>query len=222
MKAETDATARAPSKTRKLILQFVTGALSGALVTYGVLELLDGSGFDADNPSRMMALAVGLVFAIIGLFVALGLAMPRAGTRLLNVEDEEELREQGKALRAGALLFVFLGGGVLALALGGGHGEQGVLSLSISAWTATAFFLAAVAVAIANRNNSDEMMRSLSHKASTLSLYVISALAMLWAILAHLGRAPDLDALGVLAGILSIQLVAVMVVVGRGGLLGSR
>ena len=221
MNAETAASARGPSKTRKLILQFIAGALSGALVTYGALELLDGTGFDARDPSRMMALAVGLVFAIIGLFVALGVAMPRAGTGLLNVEDADELQEQGRSLRAGSLLFVLGGAGLLALALGG-EGDEAVLSLSASAWTGGAFFLAAIAVAFVNRNNSDEMMRSLSREASTLSLYVISALAILWAILAHLGRAPELDALGVLAGIFAIQLVAVMVVVGRSGLLKPR
>lgn len=222
MNAETAATARAPSKTRKLILQFVIGALSGALITYGALKLLDGNGFDADDPSRMLALAVGLVFAIIGLFVALGVAMPRAGSHLLNVEDADELREQGRALRGGALIFILTGAGLLALALGGGPGEQGVLALSTSAWTAAVLFAAAVVVVVANRKGGDEMMRSLSREASTLSLYVISALAILWAILAHLGRAPDLDALGVLAGILAIQLLAVMVVVGRGGLLVPR
>jgi hypothetical protein len=207
---------------RKLVLQLVIGAGSGGLITYGALTLLDGRGFDADDPSRMLALAVGLVFAVIGLFVALGLAMPRAGTQLLNVEDADELRDLGKALRSGAALFLLAGAGLLALALGGADGEQRLLSLTASAWIAAACFIGVVAVAIASRKNSDEMMNALSREASSLSLYVISVLAILWAVLAHLGRAPALDAIGVLAGILGIQLLAVMVVVGRGGLLAPR
>jgi len=222
MNADTASSPRAPSKTRKLILQFVVGAVTGAVFTYSALKLLDGNGFDADDPSRMLAFAVGLVFAIIGLFVALGVAVPRAGSQLLNVEDEDELREQAKALKAGALLFVLGGAGLLALALGGGEGEQALLSPGTSALLGGACFIAAIVVSLVNRNNSDEMMRSLSREASALSLSIISILAILWAILAHFGRAPGLDALGVLAGILAIQRVAVMIVVGRGGLLAPR
>ena len=207
---------------RKFVMQIVVGAVSGGVITYTVLKLLDGNGFDADDPSRMMALAVGLVFAILGLFVALGVAAPRAGAHLLNVEDADELREQRKTLRSSSLLFVLTGAGLLALALGGGAGEQGLLSLETSALVAAVSFAAVIVLAVANRNSGDEMMRALSRQSSVVALCTITLIAILWVILDRFERVPQVDSLGVLAGILGIQLISVFVVVGRGGLLAPR
>ena len=80
------------SKTRKLVLQVIVGAIAGGVITFFTLNAIEASGFDLDDPSRVLALAIGLVLALMGLFVGLGAAVPGPGSRLLNVEDEEELR----------------------------------------------------------------------------------------------------------------------------------
>ena len=125
----TTKTASQPSKTRKLVLQLVTGALTGGLVTYGALTALGEGGFDIDNPERVVGLLTGLIFALVGAMVGLGLVAPRLGSQLLNVEDAEELREQSRPLRTGALAMLFGGLGLIALAIAAAAGEPGVLSI---------------------------------------------------------------------------------------------
>ena len=58
----TDRNAQPRLNTRKLVIQLVAGMLTGMIVTYGALTFLDGRGFDIDDPSRMLALAIGLIF----------------------------------------------------------------------------------------------------------------------------------------------------------------
>ena len=82
------------SKVRKLAMQMVAGAAVGASVTFGLLTFVGKSRFDLDDPSRVIALVTGLVFALTGLVVGLGVMAPKSGAHLLNVEDAEELREQ--------------------------------------------------------------------------------------------------------------------------------
>ena len=65
-------------------------------------------------------------------------------------------------------------------------------------------------------------MRAIGREASVVSLYAITALALLWAVLGNFGRAPDLSAIGVLAGILGVQMAATMVVIGRRGMLAPH
>ena len=102
----TDLHAQPRFKTRKLVIQLVAGMLTGMIVTYGALTFLDGRGFDVHDRSRMLALGLGLVFAIIGGIVAFGVAAPKAGSHLLNVEDAEELSEQAAMLRKGSAIYV--------------------------------------------------------------------------------------------------------------------
>ena len=67
-----------------------------------MLTFVGKSRFDLDDPARLIALAVGLVFALIGpVRRRLAWWRPEPGAHLLNVEDEDELREQrGQLWRA--------------------------------------------------------------------------------------------------------------------------
>ena len=63
------------STRRKTIVQMVVGALVGGTVTFGVLTAVGRSGFDLDDPARVLALATGIVFALIGLVAVVDVAL---------------------------------------------------------------------------------------------------------------------------------------------------
>lgn len=221
MNADT-ATPTGPTKTRKLILQLVSGALTGGLVTFGVLSLLGEGGFDIDDPARAIALVAGLIFAITGGMIAVGLAAPRIGSQLLNVEDAEELREQGKPLRQGATVFLLGGLGLIALAVTAVGGAPGVLSVEAGLVIAGLCFAAAAIVSYRNRNVGDELMRQLSREASALAMSIVTLIALIWGSLAYLSLAPWISPLGLLAGLFVIQLASVFWVIGKRGMLAPR
>lgn len=222
MNADTAKPAAAPSKTRKLIVQLVAGALTGGLVTYGVLTTLGDTGFDIDDPARAVALVTGLILAIIGAMVGFGLAAPRIGAELLNVEDAEELKEQARPLRQGALLFLFGGLGLVALAVTAVDGAPGVLSVQAGAIITGLCFAAAAVIGYLNRNVSDELMRQLGREASALSMSIVTVIALVWGPLAYLGFAPWISPLGAIAGLFAVQLLAVFAVCAKRGLLAPR
>ena len=97
------------SKRGRLLLQMLVGAVLGGSVTYGSLMLIKGRMPILDDPQRLVAIGIGLIFFLMGLFVAVAAAIPRPGSVLLNVEDEEELREPGPDLRNSALMCGLIG-----------------------------------------------------------------------------------------------------------------
>jgi hypothetical protein len=210
------------SPVRKLVMQLVIGALTGAAVTFAVLSGLEGSGVDLGDSARMGALLTGLILAVIGLFVGLGIMAPKAGSRILNVEDADEIREQRTQLGLGSLVMLLGGLGLMALAVARVDGEPGLLSAQAALIFTAICFVTTAALAYMSRSGSDELMRSLSAEAAVLTVYALLVIAGVWATLAHLGYADWITPLGFLAGLTMIQLLAVFWVVGRRGLLKPR
>lgn len=211
-----------PRKSRKVILQFVAGLVSGAVVSLGALTLLGDGHFDADDPSRVIALLTGLVLALIATLVAFGIAAPRQGAMLLNVEDAEELVEERKPLAQGALVMFSAAVGLLALALAAVGGSAGLLPPGVALAIAAASFVATGVLGHVSRGATDELMRELSAEAACVTLYAVLAVAAAWGSLAHLGYVPWITPLGLLAGLVGLQLLATFYVVGRRGMLASR
>ncbi len=92
------------------------GALVGMIAGAGAMTLfLNAAGdslLDAMGGSRIALAGVGIVYLLVGLFVAFGVAAPGAGARVLNVADAEELCD-GRS----SLLFSSLTMGLLGLVL---------------------------------------------------------------------------------------------------------
>ena len=210
------------SKVRKVAMQMVVGAAVGASVTFGLLTFVGKSRFDLDDPSRVIALATGLVFALTGLVLGLGVLAPRSGAHLLNVEDAEELREQRGPLWRAALVMVLLGATVLALALGRIDGSAGLFSSATAVVVAATCFTGVVIVSIAGRNDHDELMHSVSRESMTVAMYVLTALIGVWAAAAHLGYADWITPLDMISALLIVQLGSIIIVSAKRGLLRPR
>ena len=130
-------------KTRKLILQLVTGAVVGAAVTYFFLENAS-SAADFDDPARLTAVAAGIIYVLMGAIVAIGAIVPGAGAKFLNVEDAAEIVEERGKLAPSAIVCILLGAMLLALALTPGGELPGALSRDTAAWVAAGCFAALV------------------------------------------------------------------------------
>ena len=215
------ASAGAP-KTRKMLLQMGVGAIAGAGVTFGLLTMIGKSGFDHDDPSRVVALITGLVFALTGLAVGLGVLAPRGGAHLLNVEDAEELREQRGPLWRGAVVMLLIGAIMLALALVRVEGSQGVLSPGVAAGIAAVSFAVVAVLSFAARHDHDELMRSVSREAMTVAMYAATVVLGVWGAAAHLGYAEWITPLGAVSTLLLLQLGAIIVVSAQRGLFRPR
>jgi hypothetical protein len=211
-----------PPKLRRLIAQLVIGALVGGVTSFLAFTNLKHAGIDIDDPSRVLALGVGLVFAIMGLFVGLGVAAPSAGSKLLNVEDSEELHEQGAQLKYGALIYLLAGVALLVLGMGAPIGQSGLIQPEIAGAIAGLCFLAGAWASYSSRKLTDEMMLQVGREASTLALYLAIILAAGWAVVAQFRPVAVLSPLSLLAGLLGLSLVSVMIVAARRGLLRPR
>ena len=214
--------APAASKTRKLLTQVIFGAIAGGAVTFLTLNAIEGSGFDLDDPSRVLALLVGLVFAIMGLFVGLGAAMPGPGSRLLNVEDEGELRELRRPLWRSAAVVLLMGAMMLVLALAGASDWPGLISPKAALVAVAGCILGTALLSYFGRNDNDELMRSIAREGAAWGMYACLAIFTVWGSLAHLGYAPWITPLGMVSALLAIMLLAIFAACGVRGVLLPR
>ena len=209
------------AKTRKLVLQTLSGAVVGALVTYFALKI-GGGAADFEDPARLAAVAAGIVYALMGAFVGLGAIVPGAGAKFLNVEDADEIVEERGKFAPAAIACLLTGALLIALALTPGGDQPGALTRDMAAFVAVAAFAGLVVLGLWMRGQIDEFNRSLSTESSALALHASLLLFGGWAALAHLGYVEWIAPLGLLAGYAMIQLAATFWVVGRRGLLLPR
>ena len=202
-------------KLRTGIARMFAGALVGGIATFLFLEFVGERFMDLDDGAVMLTVMAGLIYALIGLSVAFGLIAPRAGARFLNVEDAEELREEGPKLKIGAAASVLMGAFLLVLGLtsSGSLGREPALIL-------LALCLAgAIVLTLIGRNRTDELTRQISLEASALTLQLALLATAAWAALAELDYVEWISPLGLLSGLALLQLVAVFVVSAPKGLL---
>ena len=202
-------------KLRTGIARMFAGALVGGIATFLFLEFVGERFMDLDDGPVMLTVMAGLIYALIGLSVAFGVIAPRAGARFLNVEDAEELREEGPKLKIGAAASVLMGAFLLVLGLSssGSLGREPALILL------TLCLAGAIVLTLIGRNRTDELTRQISFEASALTLQLALLATAAWAALAQLDYVEWISPLGLLSGLALLQLLAVFVVSARKGLL---
>ena len=202
-------------KARTAAKRMLAGALVGGVATFLFLEFVGEKFMDLDNGAVMLTVMAGLIYALIGLSIAFGLVAPRAGARFLNVEDEEELREEGPKLKIGAAASVLMGAFLLVLGLSssGSVGREAALILLLLC------FAGAIVLTFIGRRRTDELTRQISLESSALTLQIALLAAAAWAALAELGYVEWISPLGLLSGLALLQLFAVFVISARKGLL---
>ena len=209
------------AKTRKLIVQLVAGAVTGAAVTFFFLNSVEKVA-DFEDPARLSAVAAGIIYILMGSIVAIGAMAPGAGAKFLNVEDAAEIVEERGKLWPSALVCILAGVMLLALALTPGGDLPGVVSRDVAAYIAAASFAALIVVSLWMRGRIDEFNRSLGMESAAMALYLSFLFFGGWGALAHLGYVEWIAPLGVLAGFALLQLAAMFWVIGRRGLLMPR
>jgi hypothetical protein len=201
---------------RTLILRMLGGAVAGGVAITAFLAVVGDRLADLDDKATVVAIAAGATYIVIGLSVALGLVAPKAGATYLNVEDAEELREQGGMLALSAVACILTGAFLLILALA----EAITPGLALPLAAACIIGIAVSGWMVARRQ--DELTKQIGLESSTLTLQVVMILVGGWAALAVLGYADWLGPLAFIATVLLVQLFAIFVVITKRGMMMPR
>ncbi|WP_202842385.1 hypothetical protein [Luteimonas saliphila] len=205
-----------PPKWRKVAISAAVGAVLGVLGMMALDPLLDSGALGSAGASELIAATVGLLYLVMALCIAVGVASPGLGARFLNMEDADELRDQRRLLAYAASSMVAMGGALIVLALAS---PGGVVPQPTALLVAVALFGASVPLTFLQWRHMDELMRNVSNEAGNLAFHLLLLAGGGWAMLAHLGfaRAPaTLDWLSMFFGLV---LLAAFIATARRGML---
>ena len=204
------------SQAKKMAAGFVVGA-GGAIL---VLTLLGKERLNFDDPAMVLAVVAGLSYGIMGLFVGFGALAPRAGAHFLNVEDEEEIREERRNLGPSAAASILVGIFLLLLAfsstVSAAIGTQGL------ALVAGALVAALVLITVAMKGTTDELIRQISLESSALTLHISLVVLAGWALLHQIGYVGWVSPLGLVAGLAMLELAVIFGIAAKKGLMAPR
>jgi hypothetical protein len=214
-----DKPAATPRWFRKLLVPGAIGGIAGFAASAAMMRFIDSEAVGGLSESATIASLVGMLYAVIGLGIAIGVANPRLGSRFLNVEDAEELHEQKRMLGLSGISMLLWGGSLIALALAAPDGPlPSVAALVIGGCGLLGGSLLSVLV----HRACDELMRAVNLEAGALSYTLALLVVGLWAIAAHLGYVTAPAPLDLLTLFYGLVLLASFVVVGRRGMLAPR
>lgn len=208
------------SNWKKFFIQMLAGAVVGGGSALLVLQAWDDAG--SMEPAQSFALLTGLIYALMGLMVGIGVIAPGAGARVLNVEDAEELRDQRSVLALSAAACVLIGLLFLVLATVPAGGDDGLVRREVAAVLAGICVAALIVLARMTNRLVDELTRHISMESSALTMQASFVVFGGWGALVHLGFVEWIAPLALVAGMALLQLVAIFWVSAKRGLLVPR
>lgn len=206
-------------KRNKMIRALCIGGIAGFVGAFGMMQLA-GSGMLGElGGSREIALLIAVIYLIIAGILAFGLVSPEAGAKFLNVEDAEELEEQRVQLTygTGGMAAIGLALIVAALAAPAGPIPPTIAVISFVLLIGFCWF-----TGIRQRNQVDELMRSISVECGSVAFYCIALFGGGWAFLAHLEYVPGPQMLDWLSMLAAFLLLSAFIVTGKRGMMEQR
>lgn len=203
----------------KLLGLAVAGGVVGYFIGHSVSEWSKPEGVLANLRYGELALFVAMFYLLMGTMVGVGAASPKVGSKILNVEDADEIREQSILLRMSALGCIALGLALAAVALGG---EGGIIKPLVAGGFAVFASAIFIITSVSTLRHSDEFGRVIMREAGSTAYNILFVGLGAWTVMSHLGvvRAPA--SIEVLALLCAGPLVASFWVVGKRGMLKPR
>ena len=213
---------------RKIAIQAVVGGAAGAGGMLAGLKLVEGQGGVDWTASSIILFGVGLVYALMGVFVGIGTLAPRLfGQRLLNVADVEEIVEERANMGASAVSCLVLGAALMLFAQATAtatdpSGAAGPASPAAAFWILMAVLAGFMAVSLWMWKNFDELWRQLTVEISAITGNVLMVIALVWGGAAAAGLAAGPRPLDLVSLVFGTMLLACFVAVGRRGMMAPR
>lgn len=222
MMSELD-TPRPSAKWRKLLFQFLAGMISGGFVGFGMAYLMgdyaEARGLNDLPRSVEIAGLVAAVYILVAVVILLGSASPAFGTRILNVEDADEIREMQSQFVPTGIAMMLWGVALMGLAF---SAPIGPLAPQIALTIAAGGLIAGTWFAIKGYRDADELVLAMNVEAGAITYGLVLLVLGSWAILAHVGYVIGPQPLDILTACYALVLVASFIAVGRRGLIRMR
>lgn len=211
---------------RKMAVQAVIGGIAGAGGMVAVLSLVDGQGGRDWAPSAIILIGVGLIYALMGLFVGIGTLAPRLlGQRLLNVTDAEEIVEERAHMGASAVCCLVLGMALMLFAHSVATAAEGGAAL-VTPPVAYGLLVAVLSVfALVSAwmwQSFDELWRQLTIDTGAVAGNLLIPVLILWGGASAVGLTDSPNALDLVSLSFGALLLACFVAAGRRGMMTPR
>lgn len=208
-----------PLKWRKIMMSNAAVAVIAFPVGLGVARLYRSGALGELGASEFIAAVTGLTYLLMGIAIGIGAIVPGAGSRYLNFEDEEELREQRRQLTLAAPAILAMAAALFVLALAG---SGGIVGPQAALATVLALWLVASVFTLVLWREMDELGRTVSRESGNITYYLLFMVGGGWAMLAWLGFMPGPSPLDWITMLHALPLGAAFIAAGRKGMLMQR
>lgn len=204
---------------KKLALPMAIGGLVGFVTAFTVLEYGEGIGDTGLTASAEIAVLIGALYLMMGLFVGGGTLVPGAGVKFLNVEDADELREQRKMLLLSSYAMALWGAALIVLAL---SGPEAPIPPGTALAVCLVLYAGGTYFAFRSYAHSDELMMAVNRDAATWSYSLLLVLLGGWAAIAHAGYVSAPAPIDIISAFYCLVLVSTFIAAARRGMLTPK